>query len=64
MPRVCWVVILPVSLPIARQLPVVSAMITNMANVITRIGINENCGMPKAMGGLSSNQAALLTWPK
>ncbi|MNG08883.1 hypothetical protein D3C84_922720 [compost metagenome] len=55
---------MPVSLPIARQLPVVSAMITNIARVIARIGISENCGMPKAIGGLSSNQAALLTWPK
>ncbi|MCY1437757.1 hypothetical protein D3C76_968210 [compost metagenome] len=58
LPRVCWLVGLPVNLPMARQLPVVSAMITSIARVITRIGISENSGTPNAIGGLSSNQAA------
>ncbi|MOA29413.1 hypothetical protein D3C78_1504240 [compost metagenome] len=58
LPSVCWVVGLPVSLPMARQLPVVSAMITSIARVMIKMGINENSGAPKAIGGLSSNQAA------
>ncbi|MNY75658.1 hypothetical protein D3C86_2150010 [compost metagenome] len=45
----------------ARQLPVVSAMITNIARVMIRIGTSENSGAPNANGALSSNHAASLT---
>ena len=60
LPSVAGVAGRPTIWPMARQLPVVSAMMTIIASVMIRIGASPNAGRPKAKGALNSNHAA---WP-